>query len=96
MQQLSLKSKKHANVAPQKQIKRKPINFQELPTAKGSKVTNHSAGNNGKANGLYDAKFTNFEKPGYAVLQTKPEVKDANTGSPHSPTQLFERMVRGD
>lgn len=58
MQQLSLKSKKHANVSPQKQIKRKPRNFQELPTAKGSKVTDHSAGNNGKANGFYDAKFT--------------------------------------
>lgn len=86
MRQLSVKGERHANVTTQKGIKRKPRNFQKLPTAKRSKVIDHSPGNNDKANGLYDAKFTNFEEPGYAVLQTKPEVKYANTGSPDSPT----------
>ena len=67
-----------------KMIKRKPRNFQKLPTAKRSKVIDHSAGNNDKASGLYKAKFLNFEEPGYAVIQTEPEVKDANTGCPDS------------
>jgi hypothetical protein len=34
LQQISVKAEKHANVTPQKEIKRKPRNFQKFPTAK--------------------------------------------------------------
>ena len=79
-------AEKHANATPQREIKRKPRNFQKLPTAKRSKVIDNFAGNKDKASGLYEAKFVNFEEPGYAVTQTEPEVKGTNTGSRDSPS----------